>query len=79
MTTVGGLKRLAKLAFASPLGWRFAGPVLRAPGVIVLMYHRINGADRSLPGLPVEDFAAQMRWLRDNCDLIEPEAPEDQQ
>src|SRR5688572_19054267 len=73
MTTLGGLKRLAKVAFASPLGWRVAGPVLRAPGVIVLMYHRINGADRSLPGLPVEDFAAQMRWLRDNCDLIEPE------
>ena len=74
MTNLGDLKRLAKHAFASSLGWRVAGPLLRAPGVIVLMYHRINGPDRSMRGLPVEDFAAQMRWLRDNCDLIAPEA-----
>jgi peptidoglycan/xylan/chitin deacetylase (PgdA/CDA1 family) len=71
---LGGLKRAAKRAFATPLGWRLAGPLLRAPGVIVLMYHRINGADSSFPGLPVESFAAQMRWLRDNCDVIAPEA-----
>ena len=74
MMNVRDLKRLAKRALASPLGWRLAGPLLRAPGVTVLMYHRINGAGGILPGLPVEDFAAQMRWLRDNCDLIEPEA-----
>ena len=69
-----GLKWAAKRAFASSLGWRLAGPLLRAPGVIVLMYHRINGADSRFPGLPLESFAAQMRWLRENCDVIEPEA-----
>jgi peptidoglycan/xylan/chitin deacetylase (PgdA/CDA1 family) len=74
MSALGQLKRLAKVAYASPLGWRFAGPVLRPPGVIVLMYHRINGPDASLPGLPVADFTAQMRWLHANCDLIAPEA-----
>src|SRR5689334_5432407 len=37
------------------------------------MYHRINGQDRSLPGLPVEIFAQQMRWIRANCDPIGPE------
>jgi peptidoglycan/xylan/chitin deacetylase (PgdA/CDA1 family) len=66
-------KRGVKRAFASPWGWRIAGPLVRAPGVIVMMYHRINGADRSLTGLPVESFAAQMRWLRDNCDPIHPD------
>ncbi len=82
MTSVHDLKRVAKRAFASPLGWRLAGPFLRSPGVIVLMYHRINDGDRndgdgSLPGLSLETFVAQMRWLRENCDLIEPEAAEE--
>jgi peptidoglycan/xylan/chitin deacetylase (PgdA/CDA1 family) len=71
------LKRVAKGAFASPFGWRLAGPLLRAPGVIVLMYHRIDSGGGSLPGLPVDTFAAHMRWLRENCDLIEPEAIEE--
>jgi len=66
-------KRWVKRAFASPLGWRVAGPLLRAPGVIVLMYHRILGEDRSLVGLPVEQFSAQMRWVRDQCDPIHPD------
>jgi peptidoglycan/xylan/chitin deacetylase (PgdA/CDA1 family) len=77
MTPIHLLKRVAKAAFASPFGWRLAGPVLRAPGVIVLMYHRIDGGRGSLPGLPVDTFVAQMRWLRENCDVIEPEAIEE--
>jgi peptidoglycan/xylan/chitin deacetylase (PgdA/CDA1 family) len=68
------LKRAVKRGFASPLGWRLGGPLLRKPGVIVLTYHRILGADRSLVGIPVENFAAEMRWVRDNCDPIRPEA-----
>jgi len=67
------LKQTVKRSFASPLGWRIFGPILRRPGVIVLTYHRINGADRSLHGLPIEKFAAQMRWVRDNCDPIGPD------
>jgi peptidoglycan/xylan/chitin deacetylase (PgdA/CDA1 family) len=49
------------------------GSVLRRPGVIVLMYHRILGSDRSLVGLPVEDFDQQMKFIRDNCDPIDPD------
>lgn len=66
-------KRLVKRAFASPLGWRILGPIARPPGVIVLMYHRILGADRSLVGLPVERFEEQMRWIRALCDPIGPD------
>jgi peptidoglycan/xylan/chitin deacetylase (PgdA/CDA1 family) len=67
------VKDTAKRAFSSPLGWRVLGPVLRPPGVTVLCYHRILGADRSLAGLPVEIFAEQMRWVRANCDPIHPD------
>jgi peptidoglycan/xylan/chitin deacetylase (PgdA/CDA1 family) len=74
VTGVRTLKRVVKRTFASPWGWRLFGPILRAPGVIVLTYHRILGADRSLAGLPVEAFAAQMRWVRENCQPIAPQA-----
>jgi peptidoglycan/xylan/chitin deacetylase (PgdA/CDA1 family) len=66
-------KRAVKRALATGLGWRSAGALLRKPGVIVLTYHRINGADRRFEGLPVEQFAAQMRWVRATCDPIGPE------
>ncbi|MDB4969228.1 MAG: polysaccharide deacetylase, partial [Myxococcales bacterium] len=68
------LKRAVKRTFSSRWGWRSLGPIVRKRGVIVLMYHRILGADRSWDGLPVEKFAAQMRWVRDHCDPIGPEA-----
>jgi peptidoglycan/xylan/chitin deacetylase (PgdA/CDA1 family) len=67
------VKQTIKRSFASPLGWRILGPVLRRPGVIVLMYHRILGPDRSLVGLPVEEFADQMAWVRANCEPIHPD------
>jgi peptidoglycan/xylan/chitin deacetylase (PgdA/CDA1 family) len=67
------IKRAIKRTFASPWGWRLFGPVLRRPGAIVLMYHRILGDDRTLVGLGVEEFAAQMAWLRENCDPIHPD------
>ena len=68
------VKHAIKLAFASPLGWRTLGAALRAPGVIVLTYHRILGDEPSLPGISVARFAEQMRWVRDNCDPIGPDA-----
>jgi peptidoglycan/xylan/chitin deacetylase (PgdA/CDA1 family) len=72
------LKRAVKTGLASPWGWRLCGPLLRPPGVIVLMYHRISRPsqrpEEGLGGLSVEIFAAQMRWLRDNCDPIGPDA-----
>src|SRR5262249_52947066 len=67
-------KRAFKRALASTWGWRLVGPLLRPAGVIVLMYHRIVDRDRSLEGLPLETFAAQMRWLRSHCEPIAPEA-----
>ncbi|HEY6476333.1 MAG TPA: polysaccharide deacetylase family protein [Polyangia bacterium] len=67
------LKRTIKRTLASPWGWRLVGPLVRPAGVIVLMYHRIVDRDRSLEGLPLETFTAQMRWLRAHCDPIAPE------
>jgi peptidoglycan/xylan/chitin deacetylase (PgdA/CDA1 family) len=62
-----------KRAVASSWGWKAVGLAVRTPGVTVLMYHRISGTDHRLPGLPVEVFAGQMRWLRDRCDPVRPE------
>ena len=67
-------RRTIKAAFASPWGWRTLGALMRAPGVIVLTYHRIVGDQPSLPGVSVAHFDAQMKWLRDNCEPIGPEA-----
>ncbi|MGZ3438191.1 MAG: polysaccharide deacetylase family protein [Polyangia bacterium] len=74
MSGLGTIKRAVKRAFSSRWGWRSVGALVRKPGVIVLMYHRINGADRSFEGMAVETFAAQMRWLSDHCDPIAPDA-----
>jgi len=68
------IKRSIKRTLASSWGWRAFGPLVRPAGVIVLMYHRIVDRDRSLDGLPLETFAAQMRWLRAHCEPIAPEA-----
>jgi peptidoglycan/xylan/chitin deacetylase (PgdA/CDA1 family) len=67
------VRRTIKNTLASPWGWRTLGAAMRAPGVIVLTYHRIVGDEPSLPGVSVANFDAQMRWLRDNCDPIGPE------
>jgi peptidoglycan/xylan/chitin deacetylase (PgdA/CDA1 family) len=67
-------KGAVKRTLASTWGWRLLGPRVRPAGVIVLMYHRIVDRDRTLEGLPVETFGAQMRWLREHCDPIAPEA-----
>jgi peptidoglycan/xylan/chitin deacetylase (PgdA/CDA1 family) len=68
------LKHAIKSVLASPLGWRTVGPMVRQRGVIVLTYHRIVGEGPSLSGVPVARFNDQMRWIRDNCDPIGPEA-----
>jgi peptidoglycan/xylan/chitin deacetylase (PgdA/CDA1 family) len=68
------IKQPIKRTLASSWGWRLLGPLLRPAGVIVLMYHRIVDRDRSLEGLPLETFAAQMRWIRGHCEPIAPEA-----
>ena len=67
---MGALKKLVKAAVAHPVGWRTAGAILRKPGVIVLMYHRVGTGDGVFAALPTDVFAEQMRWLRANCTLI---------
>ncbi len=74
MNAAHALKRAVKQTVASRWGWRSLGAVLRAPGVIVLTYHRILGDDRRWSGLPVEEFTAQMQWLREHCEPIAPDA-----
>jgi peptidoglycan/xylan/chitin deacetylase (PgdA/CDA1 family) len=74
MSAVRTVKQAVRRAFSSRLGWRALGPILRQPGVIVLTYHRIRAAGSADPGLSVEKFAEQMRWVRDRCDPIGPEA-----
>jgi peptidoglycan/xylan/chitin deacetylase (PgdA/CDA1 family) len=66
------LKRVVKRTLSSSPGWRLFGPLVRKPGVIVLTYHRILGRDRVLPGIPIEAFTSQMRWVRERCDPIAP-------
>jgi peptidoglycan/xylan/chitin deacetylase (PgdA/CDA1 family) len=73
VTGVNALKEAIKHGLATPLGWRVAGRLVRPPGVIVLMYHRLVGPSSPFPGISPEMFATEMRWLRDNCDPIEPE------
>jgi peptidoglycan/xylan/chitin deacetylase (PgdA/CDA1 family) len=74
VSTVKAVKHAMKTAFATPWGWRTLGAALRAPGVIVLTYHRIVGDAPSLPGISVAHFAEQMKWVRENCDPIGPDA-----
>jgi peptidoglycan/xylan/chitin deacetylase (PgdA/CDA1 family) len=49
------------------LGWRIARATVRAPGVIVLMYHRVGAAPEPFRALDVAHFRRQMLWLRRNC------------
>ena len=74
VVSVKTVKRAIKTAFASSLGWRTLGAGLRAPGVIVLTYHRVVGDEPSLPGVSVKRFDDQMKWLRENCEPIGPDA-----
>jgi peptidoglycan/xylan/chitin deacetylase (PgdA/CDA1 family) len=68
------LKQTVKQALARPAVWRRLGPLVRAPGVVVLTYHDLTSGEDDLGALPVQRFAEQMRWVREHCDPIEPEA-----
>jgi peptidoglycan/xylan/chitin deacetylase (PgdA/CDA1 family) len=63
---------VVKSLAATSLGWQAASR-LRPSGAIVLTYHRISAPGDRFPGLPVEQFAAQMRWLVSRCRPITPE------
>jgi peptidoglycan/xylan/chitin deacetylase (PgdA/CDA1 family) len=66
-------KSLIKNAVASPIGWPLVVRLLRAPGVTVLMYHRICASATPFEGCEVELFRKQMRWLKQNCRPIGPD------
>jgi peptidoglycan/xylan/chitin deacetylase (PgdA/CDA1 family) len=68
------IKHAVKTAFATPLAWRTVGALVRQPGVIVLTYHRIAGDAPNLGGISVAHFAEQMRWVREVCEPIGPDA-----
>lgn len=74
-----GLKRAAaplaaaiRSLTATRLGWQ-ASRVVRPPGVIVLMYHRIGEAGDRFPGLDVGTFREHVEWLAHNCRPIGPD------
>jgi peptidoglycan/xylan/chitin deacetylase (PgdA/CDA1 family) len=65
-------KTTIKSLTATDLGWKAAG-LLRGPGVLILLYHRIAAPDDRFPGLDVTVFKAQMQWLVAHCTLISPD------
>jgi peptidoglycan/xylan/chitin deacetylase (PgdA/CDA1 family) len=72
------LKRVVKHTLASAPGWTWLGPIVRAPGVIVLSYHRIRAEigrpGPRMPGVALDVFTTQMQWIRKHCDPIGPDA-----
>jgi peptidoglycan/xylan/chitin deacetylase (PgdA/CDA1 family) len=66
-----------KSLLATPLGWRVARAAVRAPGLIVLMYHRVGVPAEPFRTLDVREFRRQMLWIRRHCRPIAPENLED--
>jgi peptidoglycan/xylan/chitin deacetylase (PgdA/CDA1 family) len=66
-------KSLLKRAVASSFGWPIASRWLKAPGVTVLMYHRVTPPSSAFDGCPVDTFREQMQWLKHHCLPIGPD------
>lgn len=64
-----GLKRVFKQGLSAPAVWPLVSSWLR-PTCLVLAYHRIGHAGDPYPHVEVEQFRAQMRWLRRYCTPI---------
>jgi peptidoglycan/xylan/chitin deacetylase (PgdA/CDA1 family) len=71
--TIESVKSAVKTALAAPPVWRLRNRRRRRPGCVVVLYHRIGRAADPFPNLDVARFAAQMRWLKANCDVIDPD------
>lgn len=67
------IKRAIKCGAATPLAWTLAARLRGNRGVCVLMYHRVHRGSGPFPGLHVDVFARQLRWLKRTCTLIAPE------
>src|SRR5690242_2131 len=65
------VKRSLKARLASPHVWpAFARLLPRA--AVVLAYHRIVTAGSLFRGVDVDQFRAQMAWLRRHCTIVAP-------
>jgi len=71
--TIESVKSAVKTALAAPPLWRLRNGRRRRPGCVVLLYHRIGRAGDPFPNLDIARFAAQMHWLKANCDVIDPD------
>lgn len=67
------VRSAVKRILGSNLAWDVMGPLVRPPGVIVMMFHRVLRAGDERPGISIDRFAELMRWVRHHCDPIAPE------
>src|SRR5262249_12748069 len=68
------IKNVIKQLWAYPWVWRHLAIRVRAPGLIVLMYHRINVPGyEEFDGLSKDIFRQQMEWIREHCRVVRPD------
>ncbi|MFV1984920.1 MAG: polysaccharide deacetylase family protein [Thiohalomonadales bacterium] len=66
-------KSIIKKIVAFPFVWRTIGALIRRPGIVVLMYHRVTPDDGPFSALPLDTFYKQMLWLKQNCNILHPD------
>jgi peptidoglycan/xylan/chitin deacetylase (PgdA/CDA1 family) len=64
--SVEAFKALAKRLAATSPGWALSR-LVRPPGTLVLMYHRVGPNPMGFPSLALEAFREQMTWLKTHC------------
>ena len=66
------MKAALKFLLRTQPVWAAAAP-LRSRGTYTLMYHRITGPGDFFPGVSIDNFRRQMRWIRTHCNPVWPE------
>ena len=68
------IKQIIKQLWAHPWVWRHLAIRVRAPGLVVLTYHRINShSNEEFDGLSQGIFCQQMQWIREHCRVVSPD------
>jgi peptidoglycan/xylan/chitin deacetylase (PgdA/CDA1 family) len=67
------LKTAVKRMVATRWGWKLALLSRRAPGTVVLTYHRVGLPSDVFANLPISTFRAHMLWLKKHCAIIGPD------
>ena len=68
------IKKVIKQLWAHSWMWRHLAIRVRPPGLIVLMYHRINShSNEEFDGLSKDIFREQMEWIREHCRVVSPD------